>query len=532
MAWIHHYILLLACYLLQNADSATFQESCVKLAATLCIPNTHVQLTQYVKAGTNLSIPDYPQECVLGIGAAPYQVAPADLCRVALRIDTSAQSEMTLEAWLPVNWTGRFLSGGNGGFTGCIQYPDLAYGAMLGFATVSGNNGHNGTTAEPFYKAPEVLEDYVYRAIYTGATVGKQVVKSFYGKQPTKAYFMGCSGGGRQAFKFAQDFPDVFDGLVAGSPAIDFVNLINWASWLSTLAGFDRNSPDFIDEKLWGVIHQETLRQCDGLDGAMDGIIEDPALCYPVFETLICKPSQDTSTCLNGKQAARVREIYEPLYGNNGTLLYPRQLPGADATAFANYLNGTAMFLSQWFQYVVYDPSFDPRNVNRADFAFANEQDPFGVSTWKPDLSAFKRRGGKILALHGLEDGIISSEISKLYYHRVADTMQASPSALDEWYRFFRISGLGHCAGGKGASSIGMYYFGPLTSLSPQDNVLTGVVDWVENGRAPEFVRGTRFKDGSPALGIEYKRKHCKYPARNVYVGPQNYTDENAWMCV
>lgn len=195
----------------------------------------------------------------------------ADVCRVAMTVDTSATSSMSLEAWLPANWTGRFLSGGNGGLTGCVQYPDLSYGSASGFATVSGNNGHNGTSGESFYQQPDVLEDYVYRAIYTGATVGKEVTGAFYEEDVAKSYYMGCSGGGRQGFKMAQSFPEVFDGIVAAAPAIDFINFISWGGWLSTLAGFDQDSPEFITESLWKVIHSEVMNQCDGLDGAMDG---------------------------------------------------------------------------------------------------------------------------------------------------------------------------------------------------------------------------------------------------------------------
>lgn len=186
-------------------------------------------------------------------------------------VNTSDTSSMTLEAWLPSNWTGRFLSGGNGGLSGCVQYVDLSYGSSSGFATVSGNNGHNGSSAEPFYQRPDVLEDYAYRAIHTGGVVGKKVAATFYGERVLKSYFMGCSGGGRQGFKMAQSFPELFDGIVAAAPAIDFINLINFGGWLSTVAGFETNSSTFVTESLWQIIHEEVLNQCDGLDGAIDG---------------------------------------------------------------------------------------------------------------------------------------------------------------------------------------------------------------------------------------------------------------------
>lgn len=91
-------------------------------------------------------------------------VVPKDICRVAISISTSSKSSVNLETWLPSNWTGRFLSGGNGGLNGCIKYEDLAYTSGLGFSAVGTNNGHNGTSGKPFLNNAEVVEDFAYRA--------------------------------------------------------------------------------------------------------------------------------------------------------------------------------------------------------------------------------------------------------------------------------------------------------------------------------------------------------------------------------
>lgn len=193
-----------------------------------------------------------------------------------------------------------------------------------------------------------------------------------------------------------------------------------------------------------------------------------------------------------------------------------------------------SLLASEWFKYVVYDPEFDPETLTREDFAVAASQDPYNMSTFDADLSAFKSRGGKFLTFHGMEDYIISSEISTLYYHLLAETMSMPPSSLDSFYRYFRVSGMGHCFLGNGAYSLGMYSFGSNPNAmeqDPDDNVLARIVAWVERGEAPEYIRGTSFKGGLPGSEPEFKRKHCKYPSSNVYVGPGNYTDENAWRC-
>ncbi|THU92545.1 tannase-domain-containing protein [Dendrothele bispora CBS 962.96] len=131
-------------------------------------------------------------------------------------VATSEWSAISLEAWFLRNWTGRFLSTENGGLSGCIQYEDLAYTAALGFATVGANNGHNGTSGAPFLDNLDVFEDFSFRYMHTGVVVGKNPTKTFYGSPYTKSYYLGCSTGGRQGLKSVQDFPEDFDGVVAG----------------------------------------------------------------------------------------------------------------------------------------------------------------------------------------------------------------------------------------------------------------------------------------------------------------------------
>jgi feruloyl esterase len=109
--------------------------------------------------------------------------------------------------------------------------------------------------------------------------------------------------------------------------------------------------------------------------------------------------------------------------------------------------------------------------------------------------------------------------------------MNASSSELDSFYRYFRVSGVFHCAGGPGANLLGQLG-GLAAGDDADDNMLTRIVEWVENGAAPEFVRGTKFVNDTPSLGVAFTRKHCKHPAVNVYKGTGNGTDENGWECV
>jgi feruloyl esterase len=139
-----------------------FKSTCASIASIaskLAVEDVQVQLAQFVAAGTNLSLPDNDPSC-----AQSSIVVTADICRIALSVSTSHRSSISMEAWLPSNWTGRFLSGGNGGLNGCIDYSNLAYTSSLGFSSVGTNNGHNGTSGEPFLNNPDVVADFAYRA--------------------------------------------------------------------------------------------------------------------------------------------------------------------------------------------------------------------------------------------------------------------------------------------------------------------------------------------------------------------------------
>ena len=107
--------------------------ACANLGASLSIENVTVNFATYLPAGSNITL---TQDYNLSACGYTSQVISNDTCRLAMYVATSNQSGITLEAWLPTNWTGRFLSTGNGGVSGCIQYPDLAYAAGMGFATV------------------------------------------------------------------------------------------------------------------------------------------------------------------------------------------------------------------------------------------------------------------------------------------------------------------------------------------------------------------------------------------------------------
>ncbi|KAL6917286.1 hypothetical protein ACHAPO_005917 [Fusarium lateritium] len=502
-----------------------FAAKCAGFKTSLKLPNTKIWFTEHVAAGTNITFPDNHPTC-----NPKSQVVDVEICRVAMHVTTGPTSNLTLEAWLPSNWTGRFLSTGNGGMAGCIQYGDVAYGAGFGFATVGANNGHNGTSALPMEGNSGVVEDYVYRSVHTGTVLGKDIAKQFYGKKHKKSYYLGCSTGGRQGWKEAQSFPDDFDGIVAGAPAMRFNGLQSRSGSFWGITG-PPGAPTHLSPEEWTMVHKSVLVQCDEpLDGVADGILEDPNLCQYRPEVLVCTKGQ-TKNCLTAPKIETVRKVFSPLYGNNGTYIYPRIPPGADQGFGFAIGEMPFPYSTEWFQYVIWnDTNWKPEQIGPNDYEKASEVNPFNVETWEGDLSKFRTRGSKIIHWHGLQDGLISSDNSMEYYNHVSSTMGLNSTELDKFYRYFRVSGCGHCSGGDGAARIGNN-LANLGGKGAKNNILLALIKWVEEGVAPDTITGQRFAKGAPDGKLEYERRHCRYPYRNVWDRKGDPKNPDSWKC-
>ncbi|KAK1467082.1 tannase and feruloyl esterase [Colletotrichum melonis] len=208
---------------------ADFQQHCESFTSSaggVCFTS------EYITSGTELAFAEADATC--GIFTQPVSV---NLCRITAHVPTSNRSGFWFEAWLPEDWSGRFLVTGNGGLGGCIQYYDVEYGASLGFATIATNNGHQGYTWAPFLHNLDVIQDFAYRSIQNGVAVGKEITQEFYGAAHDRSYYLRCSNGRRQGLKAVQSFSDLFDGVVVGAPAIAWNNLTSCAIQFYALLG-------------------------------------------------------------------------------------------------------------------------------------------------------------------------------------------------------------------------------------------------------------------------------------------------------
>ncbi|TLS27420.1 hypothetical protein PpBr36_04184 [Pyricularia pennisetigena] len=520
--------LLAGATLAQAATASDFAAKCQAFQPERLVKNSTRTRLEYVASGTTIQLDDNVPSC-----GRTSQVVDTNICRIALQIPTSNRSSLSFELWLPERWDGkRYVATGNGGVDGCIKYEDIAYGVKNGFAAMGTNNGHNGTTGVDFLNNEDVVVDFSYRALHTGTVSAKILIQEFYSSPPAKSYYIGCSLGGRQGISAAERFPEDYDGILAGAPAVDFNHLYSLRARMFTITG-SPGSPDYISASTWsGLIHDEVLSQCDGLDGVADGIIEIANKCHFDPTTLLCRADQADQAgqaCLSQAQVAQVQTVYAPYTYANGTLLWPRMNPGAEILASAGLLAGRPFSPSvEWFRYAVLsDPAWDPATYDLADAEAAETSNPGGIRTFPESLPAFKARGGRIVAYHGEQDQQIWSSNSERFYDRLA----AADPGLDSYLRFFRISGMNHCAGGPGAWMFGQGGSSASIPFEPERNAFAALVAWVEKGQAPEAITGTKLVNDSVDQGIDFQRSHCRYPLEQTYIsGPSK--QPASWQCL
>ncbi|KAL8871789.1 MAG: hypothetical protein Q9174_002456, partial [Haloplaca sp. 1 TL-2023] len=312
------------------------------------------------------------------------------------------------------------------------MYEDLAYTTKHGFAAVGSNNGHNGSTLITAYGDSDVITDFSYRALHLSTTIGKSLVQTFYSRPHTHSYFVGSSLGGRQGISAADKFPSDYDGIIAGAPALDFNNLNSWRASFYPLTG-PPGSPAFIEREKWTtLINNAVLTQCDTIDGALDSIIEDPNRCRFNVESLLCRQANVTANCLTLDQARTVLKIFSPLYGEDGQIIYPGMQPGSEVLARDSLYTGAPFpYSSDWFKYVVYNPSWDPATFTTHDAAVAEALNPADIRTWPSTLATFRDRGGRIITYHGLQDDKITSFNTERFYNHLLQGMNATSTDLD-----------------------------------------------------------------------------------------------------
>jgi tannase/feruloyl esterase len=491
-------------------------------------------------AGTNMQItkaeavPTTPAGTLstASISPEPIPVAIPPYCRVDGVMDPRTGVDgkpyaIGFEIALPDNWNGSFVFQGGGGLNGYILAPLGSQAAgdnpalARGFAVVTTDTGHKGAVFDASFMKDQLASlDFAYIAIGRVTVLSKDIIAQYYGRPAKHSYYDGCSTGGREGMMMSQRYPTYFDGIVSGDPAMrtgySNIGLAYARGAFGKIAPKDASgkpdpSKDFSsgDKKL---LAESIMKACDEKDGLKDGMIFNPQACHYDPAVLQCK-SAKTESCLTSQQVGALAKAFagpEDSHGNQVYAPFPwdtgyLQTASGPFAAFSSFLpsSGPSILAS------VEQPS-DVDIDTLAAGVRANEIQTLTDTTWT-NLSSFFGHGGKLVFYHGTSDPIFSPFDTLAYYTKMADANGGLDRVLNS-SRFYFVPGMNHCAGGPAALD--------------KFDMLGAVVDWVENGKAPDSVIAT----GKAFPGRS--RPLCAYPKHAQYKGQGNPEEAASFECV
>jgi len=411
--------------------------------------------------------------------ARPPATIPAH-CRLQIVLKPSADSLINMEMWLPPagQWNGKFMGVGNGGFAGSIQglTNEMPQALRLGYATAGTDTGHQEQGGAWAIGHPEKMIDFGYRATHEMTLKSKEIVKAFYERGAQYSYFKGCSTGGRMAVMEAQRYPDDYDGIIAGSLANRHIHM--WTAGIERSIDLSRHPEKAITAEQAALVNTLVTNTCDTLK---EGFLNNPRACSVDFSTLKCQAGK-AGACLTDPQLQTVQTFYGGVKNSKGELIFSGQALGNPMPAMqpTNQAPGGVFDLVK----IAYnDPNVDWQKFDLdRDMRYLDEKIGY-VDAVNPDLSKFKKSGGKLLLTHGWSDTGITPETTIWYYESALSKMGSNQS---DWMRLFMAPGMGHCGGGPGVNTF--------------DSIGT-LEKWVEKGIAPDTMMGTG-ANGLP-LGIQ-----------------------------
>ncbi|KAF1992540.1 tannase and feruloyl esterase [Aulographum hederae CBS 113979] len=479
------------------------------------------------------------------------------LCAIAANVTHYNGTDwFSVGLFLPREWNGRLMVSGNGGMSGGINWPDMGTAARSGFAAMATDLGHRSTATDGswLYVNEKETVAWSWKALHSSVDIAKAFIKYVYSAPAAYSYFNSCSSGGRQALMEVSMFPEDFDGVIAGSASWLFSVESVW-NLMQTTSNQPFNASYAIPDTLWPVISLAISEHCDEQDGLKDGIISSPALCDIKFESLACNGNlTEKHKCLRPQQIATLNAMHTDWYQND-KFLYPALELGSEALWDQIYGKRPSDSLA-------YQMSVDP-NLKQLHSTVLGINSPYVDSLGSRylldatdyDISAFKKRGGKLVMFQGWADQAIPTRSSLMYYHRVQEALFGSQSSrfedMNTFMRLFLVPGMLHCSD---TLVDAPWYFAAAeqpawlsngTRSTPgfedkEHDMVKALVEWVEKGEEFDQIIATAFKkpgdreEQRPVYdGFEVVRQRpiCAYPRLAGYKGEGNPDEAGNWEC-
>lgn len=393
----------------------------------------------------------------------------------------------------------------------------------------------------------EAIKNLGYMQMKKSHDAAIVLMERMYGSKPKYNYYVGSSQGGREALTVAQRYPTDYDGIAANVPVVNFSTLM-LAPELIRIQ--EKPSANWVTVAKVNAIRGEFMRQCDKLDSLVDGIINNYPACRANFDVKQGKSGRDpwaskrcpndvdpnpadtsAAACLTNGQIQTLQFIYTrysfaaPLANNvksfgmwlpntdpsGSGLLMPARYRGQEGAApdapMHSHLGalGVTGFLMK-------DIEANPIDyVEGGKFAGRREALAQWLDATNPDLSAFQKRGGKMIVAIGTNDTLASPGAQLDYYQSLLDKM--GRSKVDGFARLYVLPQTGHGLSGNNYTTDGD---GKQIESKPIPNTFDRfamLVDWVEHGKAP--AKSIRVTAGAKSLPM------CSYPEYPKYLkGP------------
>ncbi|MEJ5979165.1 tannase/feruloyl esterase family alpha/beta hydrolase [Novosphingobium sp. PS1R-30] len=538
--------------------------------AATCTPEAMTAVVAGLGAGIEVKqVPNGPQ-LPRGTKLVPAAGRVPAYCQVTGSYVTNPKTGKKAHflATFPERWNGKYLQLGCSGSCGYLLMNDPAappititaqgYPGQLiekGYATFGNDLGHVAASpvamGSDWLKAADgsldvdALEDYLFRADFVMADMGKAYTRAFYGRvngagaRITRSYFSGCSQGGREALIAATRFPEKFDGIIAGSPVVNQSGIL-WHGMARALFARD-TAPAKLTPGQIGLLKSRVLDVCDGLDGVKDGLIQNPAACqiHP-RDVPICRPGEAGDTCLSKAQADSVSLYFAGVTDPAGNLVQPGMPMSDQGYGFVAPVPA-GMPIDADMRFLV-GKAFDG-----IPLATAREGGPGQIDALHAvvDAAAYRkylgvlRRGtvmpedfakllkskARLLWYHNLSDEILTPFMSINAYKELAER-HGGYASLRTRIRFFGVPGTGHCGmGGDGPSNF---------------DAASALEDWVEKGAAPNALLARQL---DPAFNnllmgkVDWSRPAlrtmplCAFPQMAAYKGTGDIKRAENWEC-
>ena len=200
---------------------------------------------------------------------------------------------------LPASWSHRAMQAGGGGMNGTISVRE-GRNPMInkGFAIYGSDSGHQApgmnmpggnqnnhlatgpTTGNEWALNEEAIKNLGYMQMKKTHDAAMVIIERVYGEKPAFNYYIGNSQGGREGLTVAQRYQDDYDGIISNVPIVNFSSLM-LAPELIRIQ--EKALANWVTPAKVNAIKAEFMKQCDGLDGLMDGIISNYNAARAIF---------------------------------------------------------------------------------------------------------------------------------------------------------------------------------------------------------------------------------------------------------